>query len=96
MTPEKIAAYFCFDPRDPEQSVEDRATWKRSSNAILISATMLLAADAERCPISWDKVAALADLCDQHDNPRARTPRKRATRAETDAMLRTTLRKACC
>ena len=96
MNPDRPGAYLCFDPRDPAQHVHDRATWKLSDNAILISATMLFAAHEGKCPISWEKVAALADLCEdpeflpQPDMP----PRRLATRDETDAMLRSVLLKA--
>jgi hypothetical protein len=89
MPPDKLAVYLCFDPRDPTQRVDDRTTWKLSDNAILITATMLLALDSDRMAIDWDKVAALADLCEDPEFcPAAglRTARL-ATRDETDAML---------
>jgi hypothetical protein len=93
MNPGRIRAYVCFDPRDPTQSIADRATWKLSDNAILISATMLFAAYGDRYPISWDKVAALADLCEA-DDAACRGKRDRQpllTLEETNAMLRTAL-----
>jgi hypothetical protein len=94
MHPDKISAYLCYDPRDSAQSVEDRSTWKLSDNAILITATMLLTFDAERSRINWERVAALADLCEDPDFcplSGARPKQKIASRRETDAMLRTTL-----
>jgi hypothetical protein len=86
------AVYICFDPRDPAQCVNDRSTWKASGNAILISATMLHAAHGKSCPISWEKVAALANLC---DDPEFLAPdcddEPLPTLHETNAMLRRTL-----
>lgn len=61
MSPKPLAAYLCYDPRDPTQNLHDRATWKRSTNGILISASMLHAARNNH-PIDWEKVAILADL----------------------------------
>jgi hypothetical protein len=96
MHPDQIGAYFCYDPRDPSQSAHDRSTWKLSENAILITATMLLVFDAERSRINWERVAALADLCEGsgfHPVSRERST-KPASRSETDAMLRAALRTA--
>lgn len=80
MTKDRNSLHVCFDPRDPAQSLSDRSTWRPSDNAILISATVLLTA-RETHPIHWDRVAALADLCDQE-------PGLLVTRDETNALLR--------
>ncbi len=87
--------YRCFDPRDLSQALDDRATWKPTGNAILISATMLLVAQGQSCRICWEKVAALADLCEEAESPTAveTTPSRIATRKETDAMLRAALQR---
>lgn len=88
MPPDKLAAFPCYDPRDPAQSLDDRTTWKVSDNAILITATMLLALDAERTHIDWEKVAALADLCEAPELGTAGLHHDTlASRDETDAML---------
>lgn len=90
---DKTTAYLCYDPRDPAQRLHDRSTWKRSDNAILVSATMLFAVHGEKCPVSWDKVAILADLCEDPDIlPTADSPL--ATIDETNAMLREALARA--
>lgn len=101
MTQDSHSSYLCFDPRDPAQRVEDRATWKRSDNAILIASTMLFATHGDQFPIDWDKVSALAALCEDisDDAPRtmsaSRTPAHRlATLDETNALLRASLAKA--
>ncbi|WP_439544055.1 hypothetical protein [Hyphomicrobium sp.] len=80
------ALVLCFDPRDPLQSVDDRLTWRPTGNAILITATMLLGDHEGSHAISWDKVAALADLCDAPDEIEDghRIP---ARREDTNAML---------
>ncbi len=93
MQSDNIGAFLCYDPRDPSQSVDDRATWQLTDNAILITATMLLAMDAEHSRINWERVAALADLCEEPEFTPARhtRPKKIASRKETDAMLRATL-----
>lgn len=94
MAHEPLAAYLCYDPRDPAQCLDDRATWKRSTNGILISATMLHAA-RNNAPIDWEKVAVLADLSEtqafQNDDaePLAGVP----TMDETNAMLSAVLAK---
>ncbi len=93
MSINESAAYLCFDPRDATQSIADRTTWKLSGNAILISATMLFAADGETCPISWEKVAALADLCDEVAPEPGHPLDRRATLVETNGMLRAALDK---
>lgn len=59
MTP--FFAYLCYDPRDPDQRLQDRTTWKLSSNSILIFATMLYARQ-RGFPIRWEKIAAYADM----------------------------------
>ncbi len=86
----------CFDPRDPSQRLTDRTTWKLTENAILISATMLFAARGDKSLISWEKVALLADLCEEDDTLAADQSERRhyATRHETDAMLRAALRRS--
>jgi hypothetical protein len=86
MNPGRKSFYVCFDPRDPAQVRSDPATWKWSDNAILISATVLLTADGETYPIQWDKVAALADLCDDE------APPPLVTQDESNAMLHAALR----
>jgi hypothetical protein len=97
MTQKNHGPYLCFDPRDSAQSIEDRATWKRSDNAILIASTMLFATHGDQFPIDWDKVSALATLCeDISDAPgtvsAALTPvRGLATLDETNALLRASL-----
>lgn len=90
MSTHRSPAYLCYDPRDPAQCIADRATWRHTDNAILISATMLLVAQGETYPIRWDKVAALADLCEDPEFllPEDSPLRPFATRDETDAMLR--------
>ena len=101
MTKKNYGPYLCFDPRDPTQSSEDRATWKRSGNAILIASTMLFATHGDQFPIDWDRVSALATLCEDipDDAPgtisASLTPvRRLATRDETNALLRASLAKA--
>lgn len=88
-------AYLCFDPRDPAQSLADRESWKPTDNAILISATMLLATYGERYPISWDKVALLADLCAELMNEPEIVPADvdppSPTIEDTNSMLQATL-----
>lgn len=90
MTTCKPAVFLCFDPRDPLQSVDDRSTWRPTPNAILISATMLLAEPGGPHSVSWDKVAALASLCEAPD-PVADRWRGFAKREDTDAMLEAVL-----
>ena len=101
VTPGHRVACLCFDPRDPAQSIQDRATWKPSHNAILIASTVLLAIDGYEHPINWDKVAALADLCEDVSNDAPRTlsasnaPVDRlATLDETNALVRAIFAKA--
>jgi hypothetical protein len=100
MTQDSHSFYLCFDPRDPAQRVEDRATWKRSDNAILIASTMLFATHGDQFPIDWDRVSALAALCEEisDDAPgtlsASLTPHRLATRSETNALLRASLAKA--
>lgn len=95
MTTDRTAAYLCFDPRDPAQRLADRSTWRRSDNAILISATMLYAVHGESYPICWEKVAALADLCDDPERlAAAEPPHAYATFEEASALLRALLGRA--
>jgi hypothetical protein len=90
MSSSRTTAFICFDPRDPGQSIADRATWKLSDNAILISATMLLGAWGDERQICWDKVAALADLCEMDDV----APVTEEASEETKAMLRDVMSRA--
>jgi hypothetical protein len=90
MTSCSPAVFVCFDPRDPLQSVDDRSTWRPTDNAILISATMLLAEPDGPHAVSWDKVAALADLCDAPDAIADRW-HGLAKREDTNAMLEAVL-----
>lgn len=93
MPPNPFAAYLCYDPRDPTQCLDNRDTWKRSTNAILIAATMLYTS-RENIPTSWDKVAALADMSEEAGAFAAETPPLRPpTIEETNAMLRGVLTK---
>jgi hypothetical protein len=101
MTQKNHGPYLCFDPRDPAQSIEDRATWKRSDNAILVASTMLFATHGDQFPIDWDKVSALAALCEEisDDAPGTMSPslmpaRRLATLDETNALLRASLASA--
>ncbi len=101
MTQENNGRYLCFDPRDPAQNSRDRATWKRSDNAVLVASTMLFATHGDQFPIDWDKVSALATLCGDvsEDAPGtvsgSLTPVHRlATLDETNALLRASLAKA--
>lgn len=91
MNSSRTTPFICFDPRDPGQSIADRATWKLSDNAILISATMLLGAWGDERQICWDKVAALADLCEMDD---VAPGSEEASSEETKAMLRDVMSRA--
>lgn len=82
----KLAPYRCYDPRDPDQQIDDPSTWQSTSNAVLIMASFLRAFEPSD-DVCWDKVAALADMCDLADPP-VKPP---ISRAETDAMLEATL-----
>jgi hypothetical protein len=86
-----FVAYLCFDPRDPAQRLENRDTWKRTTNGILIAATMLYNSQ-ESFPMSWDKVAALADLSEELDDEDAE-PVRTATIEQTNRMLHIALAK---
>lgn len=92
VNPVQATVYLCFDPRDPAQYIADRTTWKPSHNAVLISATMLLSSDGSQ-PICWERVAALATLCEQEsDGPAARKSlQSLLTSEESNTLLRTTL-----
>jgi hypothetical protein len=93
MPPNSFVAYLCYDPRDPAQRLENSDTWKRSTNSVLIAATMLYVS-RESFPVSWDKVAALADLSEEPEFQIAEMPSRRpATFDETKAMLRNALAK---
>lgn len=87
MPPQQKSTFLCFDPRDPTQKLHDRSTWKRTDNAILISATMLHAVHGEKHPVSWEKVAILADLCENPDLLPAVEEPALPTLEETNAML---------
>ena len=57
-----------YDPRDPGQNIDDRATWKPSGNLALIWAwwrTHRLGRAKSMSSIAWDKIAEQADICDQ-------------------------------
>jgi hypothetical protein len=82
----------CFDPRDPSQSVDDSATWRPTDSAVLITATMLLTGPDEGLhSVSWEKVAALADLCDAAADAVEDAPRVVALPADTNATLQAVL-----
>ena len=90
---DKPALFLCYDPRDPSQHLHDRSTWQPTGNAILITATMLMAAPEACEEICWEKVAALADLCETPEPETRATvdPVSFASLAETNAMLRDAL-----
>lgn len=89
----RTTAYLCFDPRDPDQRLHDQATWKHTANGILIAATMLHMR-RENIPISWDKVAALADLGEDPETLEDAAPaRHPITIEQTNAMLRIVMSK---
>jgi hypothetical protein len=95
MSSAKPTTFLCFDPRDNLQSLTDRSTWQPTGNAVLISATMLMSAQESSEQICWEKVAALADLCDLPDGEPMDAlhpaPVPFATFAESNALLRKTL-----
>jgi len=90
---DKPTTFLCYDPRDPRQDLHDRSTWQPTGNAILLAATMLMAAPETCEDICWEKVAALADLCETPEpETRATTDAVAfASLAETNAMLRAAL-----
>jgi hypothetical protein len=58
----------CFDPRDGTQLLNDRSTWKFTSNTALIWAryrTYRYGRNKPLASINWDKVAEQAAICDQ-------------------------------
>ena len=85
MTQDHHGRYLCFDPRDPAQRIQDRATWKRSDNAILIASSILFATHGDEFPIDWDRVSALATFCEAA---------AQATLDDTNALLHATLANA--
>lgn len=95
MSSAKPTIFLCYDPRDSLQTLTDRSTWQPTGNAILISATMLMSAQESCEQICWEKVAALADLCELPDEGEVDAlypaPVAFATFAETSTMLRETL-----
>ncbi|WEX10291.1 hypothetical protein [Chelativorans sp. AA-79] len=58
-----------YDPRDREQKLHDRSTWKETENLALIKASK----KAWWRPDYWKGVAMLADLWDEEQ--RDQTPR---------------------
>lgn len=89
----KPTTFLCYDPRDPSQLLHDRSTWRPTGNAILITATMLMAAPETCEEICWERVAALADLCEapEPETPPTVDPTSFASLAETNGMLRDAL-----
>lgn len=58
----------CFDPRDEDQDIDDRATWKFTRNPALIWAryrTHPYGRNKPSSSINWEMVAAQASICDQ-------------------------------
>ena len=54
-----------FDPRDPDQSPAEPATWKTTDNPALIAAHAIGGTfDAPVITDYWRNVAAHADICD--------------------------------
>lgn len=90
---DKPTTFLCYDPRDPSQHLHDRSTWRPTGNAILITATMLMATPESCEEICWERVAALADLCEtpEPETRGAVDPVAFASLAETNAMLRDVL-----
>jgi hypothetical protein len=57
-----------YDPRDPDQDVADRSTWKPSGNLALIWAwwrTHRLGRAKPLSSVAWDQMTTQADICDQ-------------------------------
>lgn len=57
-----------YDPRDPDQVLGDRTTYKPSRNAELIWAwfrTHKFGRNKPESSINWDRIAEQADICDQ-------------------------------
>lgn len=92
MSLKPFLAHLCYDPRDPAQRLDDRSTWKRSANGILIAATMLYFS-RDRFPISWEKVAILADMSDEPDMQATETPLPTFTLEQTNHLLESVLSK---
>lgn len=57
-----------YDPRDPDQTLGDRSTYKPSRNSALVWAwwrTHRFGRNKPESEINWDRVAEQADICDQ-------------------------------
>jgi len=52
---------IAYDPRDPEQKLHDRSTWKETENEALIKASK----KAWWRPNYWVGIAMLADMWDE-------------------------------
>jgi hypothetical protein len=60
-----------YDPRDPAQDPREPETWKPTDNPALIQANLFYGALVGRGDQRWDKVAELADWCDEPiENPK--------------------------
>ena len=55
-----------FDPRDPEQRLDDQSSWKETSNPVLISVTMALDLAADTNLVEWHKVAEVATMIEEY------------------------------
>lgn len=57
-----------YDPRDPEQDIDDRSTWKTSSNLAIVWAwfrTHPFGRGKPMSSVAWDMLTEQADICDQ-------------------------------
>lgn len=60
-----MAAIRAYDPRDPDQSADEPATWKATDNPALIAAHVIGGwFDAPVITDYWRNVAAHADIAD--------------------------------
>jgi hypothetical protein len=85
-------AHLCYDPRDAAQRLDDRTTWKRSTNGILIAATMLYVS-RDSFPVSWEKVAVLADMSEEPEMQATEASRPTVTLEQTNRLLESVLSK---